>query len=157
MKRLFALLLAALLPVCLALSAWAEEWPELSDGEGKADRFLGGWMNDDFNMYIRVEDEEIFCCLSRIDEAGDIVCWEFVPCGYVEEDDSLFCPTCIHYRERIDMEAHEIVQEDWSLIGLGFTRFAFGEDEDTLVGSDIPEIEGALEFRRTSDEEYFGM
>jgi hypothetical protein len=75
--------------------------------------------------------------------------------GLEESEGRLYCMNCIHYREFIDWDIRELVQEDWSLTGLVFACFAFEDDEDTLIASNIPYIDGNVELQRVSDEEYF--
>ena len=153
MRRPVVLSVAMLVLVCLVSGAWAET-PE----EAAIHRFLGGWLNEDFNLYIRQEDDELICMVSRYDDAsGDTVYWEFTPCVYQAEDDSLLCPTCVHYREHIDMETYEMIQEDWLLISMEETRFAFGDDEDMLIGSDIHDVDDLVAFRRAGDEVSFDL
>lgn len=153
MRRLIILFVAMLALACLIPGAWAET-PEAT----AIHRFLGGWQHEDYSLYIRLEDDELICVLSRYDEASDDTAyWEYTPFLYQAEDDSLCCPTCVHYRERIDFETYETIQEDWSLIELESTRLAFGDDEDTLVGSEIHGIDAPVVFRRVRDEESFGF
>ena len=151
MKRCTALLLTVLLWVCLApgacfASAGAEELEE-----SWVEPFLGGWLNDEFSMYMRIEDDEIVCRLTQ--SAGDDV-WELSGFDYNAGEERLYCMNCIHYREFINWDTHELVQEDWSLTGLAFAYFAF-IDDDTLMACDIPHTDGDLELRKVSDEEYY--
>ena len=67
MKRCAVLFLTVFLWVCLATetsiaNARAEKWME-----SRIDRFLGGWLNDEFRMYMRLEDDQIYCRLTQSD------------------------------------------------------------------------------------------
>jgi hypothetical protein len=142
-----------LLWVCPALgnciaSAGTEELTESS-----IDCFLGGWLNDEFSMYMRLEDDQIRCRLTQ-SYSDDV--WELSGFEYDAREERLYCMNCIHYREFIDWDTHELVQEDWSLTGLAFACFAFKDDGDTLTACDIPHLDRTLEFQKASDEEYFG-
>ena len=152
MKRRAVLFLSVFLLVCLAsgiciASAGAEELMESG-----IERFLGGWQNDEFKMYMRLEDDQIYCRLTQSD-SDDV--WELSGFEYDVSEGSLYCMNCIHYREFIDWDTYELVQEDWSLTGLAFASFAFKDDEDTLIACDIPHLDGTLELRKVSDEEYY--
>jgi hypothetical protein len=104
-------------------------------------------------MYVRLDEEdEIKCRLWRLD--GDEI-WELSGFDYDESEACLYCMNCIHYREFIDWDIRDLVQKDWSLTGLVFACFAFEYDEDTLIASNIPYIDGNVELQRVSDEEYF--
>ena len=154
MKKCAVLLLTVFLWVCLApvcgfASAGAEELTE-----DRIEPFLGGWINDEDSMYVRLEENELRCRISQPE--GDDV-WELDGFEYNESEDRLYCMNCIHYREFIDWDEHELVQEDWSLTGLVFACFEFKDDRDILFVSDIPYIDGNLELLRVSDEEYFGF
>jgi len=142
MKR--ALCLAALLLAVLAA------WGAAAEG---VDRFLGGWVNDEYRMYILLEDEEVSSRLTQTE--GDCV-WEFDRCWYSEEDGRLYGPNYVRYRQTIDWETMELVQEDWALGDLGFTYFELADGGDTLIAVDVPNLDGTLTFRRVSDGEYSG-
>ena len=152
MKRCAVLLVTALLWVCLASGACIADAGAEGLEESGVDLFLGGWLNDEFSMYLRREDDDISCRLTRPD-SDDV--WELDGFSYEESEERLYCMNCIHYREFIDWDIHELVQEDWSLTGLVFACFAFEDDEDTLIASNIPYINGNVELHRVSDEEYF--
>ena len=152
MKRCAVLLVTALLWVCLASGACIADAGAEGLEESGVDLFLGGWLNDEFSMYLRREDDDISCRLTRPD-SDDV--WELDGFSYEESEERLYCMNCIHYREFIDWDIHELVQEDWSLTGLVFACFAFEDDEDTLIASNIPYIDGNVELQRVSDEEYF--
>ena len=154
MKRCAALLLAVYLWICLVPAACIADAGAEALKEGRVDRFFGGWLNDEFRMYMRLEDDDIYCRLTQSD--GDDV-WELSGFEYDASEACLYCMNCIHYREFIDWDTYELVQEDWSLTGLTFTNFAFKDDENTLVVSDIPYIDGVLELHRASDKAYFGF
>ena len=148
MKKRMALLAAVLLLACLAAHGGAE-----ASEEEMIQRYLGGWLNDDYRMYIRLEGDEVY---SRLYRPDDSYVWEFDRCYYDEEDGCLYGPNYVRYREVIDPDTLELLQEDWALGDLGFTSFAFDGDGDTLVVSDIPDLDEPLTFRRVSDEEYSG-
>lgn len=152
MKRCVVLFLTVFLWVCLATgiciaNAKAEKWVE-----NRIDRYLGGWLNDEYSMYMRLEDDEIHCRLTRSD-SDDV--WELDGFEYDAGEESLYCMNCIHYREFIDWDTIELVQEDWSLTGLVFASFTF-KDEDTLKVCNIPYVNGDLELQKVSDKEFFG-
>lgn len=154
MKRWVALLLTVFLWVCLAsgnciASAGAEK-----SKESWVDHFLGGWLNDEFRMYIRFEDDQIHCRLTKSD-SDDV--WELSGFDYDAREERLYCMNCIHYREFIDWDTYELVQEDWSLTGLAFVYFTFKNDGNTLIACDIPYCNGSLVLRKASDKEYFGF
>lgn len=154
MKRCAALLLAALLWVCLASGSRIASAGAEGSMEGRIDRFLGGWLNDEYSMYMRLEDDQVCCRLTRSD--SDEV-WELSGFDYDVSEERLYCMNCIHYREFIDWDTYALVQEDWSLTGLVFAYFAFMDDRETLVACAIPYINGSLELQRASDEAYFGF
>jgi hypothetical protein len=148
MKKHAVLLWTALLLACLLAAAGAE-----APQKNTVDPFLGGWINDDYRMYIRLEGDEIYCRLTET--KGDYV-WEYDRCWFDAETAQLNGLNCVRYREYIDWDTMELVQEDWALGDLGLTCFEFGEDEDTLIAVDIPELAESLTFHRGSDEECFG-
>ena len=143
------LLLTTLLLAALAALTGANA-PE-SDAAG---RFLGGWVNDEYNLYIRRDDDGI---AGRLSQAEGDRAWEFSG-GYYDADKArLYFLNCIRYREYIDLDTLELVQEDWSMSDLVFTWLALAGDGDALTAGDIPGIEAPLALRRVSDEEYFGF
>ena len=153
MKRCAALLLAVILWVCPATGnripgAGAEELMESG-----IDRFLGGWVNDEYSMYMRLEDDEIWCRMTKTD-SDDV--WELSGFDYEASEERLCCMNCIHYREFIDWDALELVEEDWSLTGLVFGYLVLEDDGDALSVCNIPYIDGTLELQKVSDEVYFG-
>ena len=103
MKRCAMLLATVLLWVSFAPGACIADAGAEGLEESGVDLFLGGWLNDEFSMYLRREDDDISCRLT----------------------------------------------------GLVFACFAFEDDEDTLIASNIPYIDGNVELQRVSDEEYF--
>ena len=153
MKRCAVLFLTVLLWISLATETCIANTRAEERMESGIDRFLGGWLNDGFSMYMRLEDDEIYCRLTQSD--GDDI-WELSGFEYDVREECLYCMNCIHYREFIDWDTHELVQEDWSLTGLVFACFAFKEDEDSLMVCNIPYIDRTLELQKVSDEEYFG-
>ena len=144
MKRYIAMLLAVLLLACLVIYAQAE----VSKDE-RINRYVGVWNNDEFYMYITLEDDEILATLKQWEEDGYV--WEFKSCYYDTEEDCLWCPNYIQYREHIDEDTLERVQEDWSLGDMNLTCLTFGDDEDTLIASDIPDIDAPQSFDRVSE------
>lgn len=152
MKRCAMLLATVLLWVCFAPGACIADAGAEGLEESGVDLFLGGWLNDEFSMYLRREDDDISCRLT-LPDSDDV--WELDGFSYEESEGRLYCMNCIHYREFIDWDIRELVQEDWSLTGLVFACFAFEDDEDTLIASNIPYIDGNVELQRVSDEEYF--
>ena len=149
MRKHALMLLTALLLLCLASGAGAE-----AANADMIERYLGSWVNDEYRLYIRLEGEEIY---SRLTQSEGDYAWEFDRCWYDAEEDRLYGDTCVRYREYIDWDTMELVQDDWSLADMVFAYFAFGEDEDTLIACDIPHIDEPLTFRRVIDEEYFGF
>lgn len=154
LKRCAVLFLLILLWVCPAwgsciAGAGAEELMESG-----IDRFLGGWVNDAYSMYMRLENDMI-CCRMTQSDSDDV--WELSGFEYDAREDRLRCMNCIHYREFIDWNTYELVQEDWSLTGLVFADFVIKDDGNTLIASNIPYIDGKLELHRVSDEAYFGF
>ncbi len=154
MKRCTLLLLTVFLWVCLASGKCIAGAGAENLMENRIDLFLGGWHNDEFKMYMRLEDDQICCRLTQSD-SDDV--WELSGFEYDVSEESLYCMNCIHYREFIDWDTYELVQEDWSLTGLVFASFTFKDDEDTLIACNIPYINGDLELQKASDEEYFGF
>ena len=153
MKRCAVLFLTVLLWVCLATETCIASARAEKRMESRIDRFLGGWNNDEFSMYMRLEDDQIYCMLTQSD-SDDV--WELSGFEYDASEESLYCMNCIHYRESIDWDTHELVQEDWSLTGLVFATFTFMDGGDTLIACDIPYIDGDLVLQKVSDKEFFG-
>ena len=115
-------------------------------------RYLGGWLNDEYRMYIRLEDDEVLCRLTQSE--GDDV-WELSGCYYDTKEDCVYSMNCIHYREYIDWDTYELVQDDWSLTGLVFASLVLSDNGNTLIASDIPYIDGSLTLTSVDDEAYF--
>ena len=151
-KRCAVLLLTVFLWFCLASETCIASTGAVKLKESRIDQFLGGWLNDEYSMYLRFEDDDIYCRLTN-SNSDDV--WELSGFDYDVSEERLYCMNCIHYREFIDWDTYELVQEDWSLTGLVFAYFAFKDDEDVLIACDIPYINGNLEFQKVSDEEYF--
>lgn len=149
MKKHTAMLLAALVLAGLIACGRAE-----ASKQDRIERYLGGWVSDGLKMYITLEDDVIF---ARLTQSGSDCVWEFDNCLYDQGEDHLWCPVYRHYREHIDWETLELVQEDWSMNDLGFTVLAFGNDGDTLIASDIPDTDEPQSFRRVSDEAFFAV
>ena len=149
MKKQAVWLLTILLLASLTGVAGAE-----AATEARIDRYLGGWVSDEYRMYIRLESDEIY---SRLTQSEDDEVWEFDRCWYDAEEDLLYGPNYVHYRQRIDWDTMELVEEDWSMGDLGFTCFSLSEDGDALVARDIPYLDEPLTLRRISDEKWFGF
>ena len=150
MKRIIAALLAALLLACLAANAGAE-----APGEDMTDRFLGEWVGDAYRMYVRLDEEDGICArLTQVE--GDCV-WEFYRCLYDADEARLYAPNYTRYREYIDWDTMELVQEDWALGDLGLTWFAFADDDDVLIACEVPEVDEPITLSRVSEEEDFGF
>ena len=164
MKRHIAWLLAALLLACLTGGAWAEaaqqDAPELDLAGGDLEDpalvgpWLGEWEGDGYTLYLRLDEDGI---AGRLNHADSGYVWDFDHCWYDAAQNLLWCPNYERYRETIDWDTMELVQEDWSLGDMSFTCFAFGDDADTLVGSDIPHVDGAVTLRRVSDDAFSGQ
>lgn len=99
MKRCAMLLATVLLWVCFAPGACIADAGAEGLEESGVDLFLGGWLNDEFSMYLRREDDDISCRLTRPD-SDDV--WELDGFSYEESEGRLYCMNCIHYREFID-------------------------------------------------------
>ena len=102
-------------------------------------------------MDIRSAGDEITCRIPRLDPLGDCVVWKFSGCFYIADENRLWCPACTHYREHIDLETSELVQEDWWINDMAFACFTFAEGEDALVGCDIPGFDAPLALRRAGE------
>lgn len=148
MKKRAALMLAVLL-ACLAACAAAEA----PDRDPMIRRFVGCWVNDDYRMYTQADEEDI---TSRFTEANGDYVWEFYHCLYDAEGDQLLMPNYTRYRQVIDWDTMELVEEDWSLGDLGFTCVTLGEDGETLTITDIPYLEEPQTLHRVSEAEFFG-
>lgn len=147
MKKHIILLLTLLLLVSLTASAGAE-----TSKQALIERYLGAWVNDDYELYIRLEDDEIYARLTETD--GSYV-WEFDRCYYDAEDDRLWAPCCTRYKQVLNWDTMEIDQEDWSLNDMAFTYFYLKKDEVSLKAIDVPHIKNAQTLRWVSDEEFF--
>ena len=149
MKKQAILFLTLVLAACLAAGALAEARREAS-----VDGYLGEWVGDGYRMYVRVENDEIF---ARLTEAEDDWVWEFDSCLFDGEDGILYGMNYVRYREYIDWDKMELVQEDWALGDLGFTSFTLSEDGEALTAADVPGVDEPFELRRVSDEADHGF
>ena len=105
-------------------------------------------------MYVRVEEDEIYVWLNEVN--GDYV-WEFDHSFYDGDEDQLCLTNYERYRQVIDWDTMELLQEDWSLGDMLFASLAFGDDEDTLIAADIPYIDEPLTLCRVVEEEDDGF
>ena len=144
MKKRVILILMTLLLIGAALNAGAE-----ASKEENLSRFLGEWASDEYRLYIRVEGDEVFARLSEVN--GDFV-WEFNCCYFDLDEGCLYGSNYVRYREFIDWDAMELVQDSWSTGDLAFTCFAFEDDEDVLNIRDVPYINKSLTLRPVDDE-----
>ena len=67
-------------------------------------------------------------------------------------EDRLYAPNYIRYREVLDPVRGEILQEDMSLGDLGFTCLVLEDGGETLVATDLPNVEEEQAFTRDADE-----
>ena len=144
LKKRVILILMTLLLIGAALNAGAE-----ASKEENLSRFLGEWASDEYRLYIRVEGDEVFARLSEVN--GDFV-WEFNRCYFDLDEGCLYGSNYVRYREFIDWDAMELVQDSWSTGDLAFTCFAFEDDEDVLNIRDVPYINKSLTLRPVDDE-----
>jgi len=145
MKRRIVLILAALLLACLAAGAGAET-PE----EAMMGRLAGEWCSDEYRLIIRPEEDGLVGRLTETD--GDCV-WDLHGSLYVEEEACLYFMNYERYRQVIDWDSMELVQEDWSLGDLAYIGLTLPGDGDALVVSDVPYIDEPLTLRRADDGE----
>lgn len=141
-KRALFLLIALLMTGRLAFAR------EIAVEEAVYERYCGTWSNDDFLLDLRFEEDTMTGRLAQYGESDDIVVWEFYHCQYEPESDILWCDGCIHYRERIDFVTFERTEEDWRLTDLSDIYFAFGDDENTIIGYGIEDISEPLVLQR---------
>lgn len=111
-------------------------------------RYGGSWSCEGFWLELRYEEGAMTGRLAQYEESGDTVVWDFYHCQYEPEGDILWCSGCIHYREHIDFKTFERTEADWWLSDLSDICFAFGDDEDTLIGYDIQDTGEPLVLRR---------
>ena len=95
-------------------------------------------------------------CARLTQAEGDCV-WEFYRCLYDADEARLYAPNYTRYREYIDWDTMELVQEDWALGDLGLTWFAFADDDDALIACEVPEVDEPITLSRGSEEEDFGF
>ena len=144
MKKRIILLLITLLLIGAVLNAGAE-----ASKEENLSRYLGEWASDEYRLYIRIEGDEVFARLSEVN--GDFV-WEFNRCYFDLDEGCLYGSNYVRYREFIDWDAMELVQDSWSTGDLAFTCFAFEDDRDDLTISDVPYIDKVLTLRPVGDD-----
>ena len=113
---------------------------------GILDRYAGGWTDGETSAYFRYDVDDFICRITR-DDGEDTLVWEFDGGWYDEEAQALVFMNCERYREHIDMEALELVEEDWSLIGLAFAEFKLSEDGKTVTCTNIAGIDQPLILR----------
>lgn len=144
LKKGIILILTTLLLIGADLNAGAE-----ASKEENLSRYLGEWASDECRLYIRIEGDEVFAWLSEVN--GDFV-WEFNRCYFDLDEGCLYGSNNVCYREFIDWDAMELVQDSWSTGDLAFTCFAFDDDEDILNIRDVPYINKGLTLRPVGDE-----
>lgn len=85
---------------------------------------------------------------------GSIAVCEYAIGWYDSRMDALICAGCTRYTERVDLEALEAVQDDWSVDDMECARFSLSENGERLIGTDIAGMDEPLELRRQggSDE-----
>ena len=118
-------------------------------------RYSGNWYFEDCLLELKYEEGAMTGSLMYFEKSGDIINWDFTSCIYVPEDDILWCNGCTHYRTHIDPQTHERTEEDWWLSDLSDIYFAFGDDEDTLIGYDIEDLGEPVVLRRSYLEALF--
>ena len=79
MKKYAAWLFSVLLAVCLTAGAEAQ-----ASKEAQIERYIGAWIGEDYRMYVRLEDDEIY---SRLTQAFGNYVWEFDRCWFDAEED----------------------------------------------------------------------
>ena len=141
----FASILIIIVFILSGMSAFA--------GAGAAEdalyeRYCGLWARDDFILNLQYKEGAMTGNLMQFEASGDNVVWEFTYCQYLPDEDILWCRGCTHYREHIDPETFQRTEEDWWLSDLSDIYFAFGDDEDTLIGHDIEDIGEPLVLKR---------
>jgi hypothetical protein len=139
----FKLIVAILLLAGMAAFAGAN-----AAEDAMYERYCGVWSREDFILNLKYEDGEMTGSLMQFERSGDIVTWDFTHCWYVPESDILWCNVCTHYRVHIDPKTFERTEEDWWLTDLSDIYFAFGDDQDTLIGYEIEDIGEPLVLRR---------
>lgn len=144
MKRHIFLILITLLLIATALKAGAE-----ASKDENLSRYLGAWVSEEYRLYIRIEDDEVIARLTEVN--GDYV-WEFNRCFFDRDEGCLCGQNYVHYRQYIEWDVMELVQDDWSMGDLAFTCFAFEDDGDDLNIRDVPYIDKVLTLRPVGDE-----
>ena len=139
MKRLkaFAVLLAAVL--CLLALALAEA--------DALDLYRGSWSDGTTTVSFFDRDGELACRITQI-EGDESVVWEYSISWIEGASKDLCCADLMRCREHIDRDSLELVQTDWSLDDMAFAHFSLSGDGETLIGSDIEGMGGALTLRR---------
>lgn len=119
--------------------------------ESVYERYCGAWVCDDFILDFQYEAGEMTGKLTRYEESGNIVVWDFYHCQYETDSDILWCNGCTHYRSHLDMDTLEMKEEDWWQTDLSGIHFAFGDDEDMLIGYEIEDTGKPLVFQREKE------
>ena len=65
---------------------------------------------------------------------------------------ALICAGCTRYTERVDLEALETLQDDWSMDDMECAWFSLSEDGERLTGTDIAGMDEPLELRRQDED-----
>ena len=137
-----------LIVAILLLAGMAAFAPANAAEDAMYKRYCGVWSREDFILNLKYEDGEMTGSLMQFEQSGDVVTWDFTHCWYVPESDILWCNGCTHYRVHIDPKTFERTEEDWWLTDLSDIYFAFGDDQDTLIGYEIEDIGEPLVLRR---------
>jgi len=142
MKKLLigTLALAALL-ACLMAGGGA-----LAEG---VEDFLGIWVADGAAAEIWREKDDLFCRIVFMEaEADESRVWDYSGCGYDAEENALQCGCVTRTRERLDPLWDTLIEDDWSLNDMPFSRF--DRTEDGLRFSD-DELEAPVDFTRLGE------
>jgi len=137
MKIIMSVLLAVM--VCFTGLALGEQ--------AILDRYAGGWTDGETDAYFNYDRDDGMTCRITRDIGEDTLVWEYYGSMYDEEAQALVCMNCERYREHIDMDAMEVLQEDWSLSDLCFAEFKLSEDGKTMTCTDIAGLDEPLVLR----------
>ena len=104
--------------------------------EGVED-YLGIWVGDGAVAEIRRENGELFSRIVFMEEDDESTVWDYSSCWYDAGENAIQCGCVIRTRERLDALWDTLVEEDWSLNDMPFSRFDRTEDglrfsDDTL-------------------------
>ena len=146
-KRLATLALVVWLLALIAPAALAE-----ADRDEFAP-FLGVWECEGTTVTIRYDEEQdaAACRIAR-EADGSIEVWEYAIGWYDSQTDALICAGCTRYTERVDLEALETLQDDWSMDDMECAWFSLSEDGERLTGTDIAGMDEPLELRRQDED-----